>query len=132
MTKHEINQTDTEDDIHQDKLYIKIIKVIVKLIIAFMLYACWSNHLPDYFNTMLLASFVGAAWVTYKELQANNFITMIFSLTGTIFLNPLYPLYFNAGMQYTVYLILVIGFSASAIFDLFKPRPNHEKTNFNE
>jgi hypothetical protein len=75
---------------------------------------------------MILVSFIACAWITYKELRANNFITMIFSLTATVLFNPLYPIYFNVQTQYIMYLILAIGFLASAIFDLLKPQPNHE------
>jgi hypothetical protein len=103
-----------------------IFKAIIKILIAAMLFACWKGLLPDHFQQMQLACFVGFAWITYKELRGNNYLTMIFSLAGAILLNPLYPIGFNTSFQYGIYLTLAIGFVISPIVDLLKPPQNHE------
>jgi hypothetical protein len=130
MAKKEIDEIDSEDESPQSSRTMKIVRIIIKLIVAAMMYACWAGLLVKYFNLFLLSSFIGFMWTGYKELRANNFITMIFLLMGAILLNPLYPMYFNVAMQYTVYLILAILAFASAVFDVFKAPPNYEKTRF--
>jgi hypothetical protein len=130
MDKNKTDEIDTEDHREQLSVSMKIVKIITKVIIAAMLYACWASLLTKYFNLFLLFSFAGFVWITYKELRLNNLITMIFSLMGTVLLNPLYPMYFNEGMQYAVYLILAIGLLGSAVFDLFKSSPDYENTKF--
>jgi len=122
--------TEDHEEVRRRKRLIKFIKVGVKLLIAGLLFICWKNILPAYSYYLQLASFAGGIWITYKELRENNFLTMIFSLAGTIYLNPLYPIYFNETMQSIMLLILSIGFFISSIVDIIKPEPDHESSKF--
>jgi hypothetical protein len=104
---------------------IKIIKIIVKAILAAMMYACWSGLLNEYFKIMILASFVGFLWVTYREFKEGNFITGVFTGAGMILLNPVYVIDLNIA-QYALYLALAIGCAISIIVDLLRRPPKEE------
>lgn len=106
-------------------IVLKIIKAITKLLIAAIMYACWAGLFPNYYNILIIASFICFFIVTYKEFKEGNFITGVFFLMGTIILNPVYPIDLNVA-QRPVYLGLSICLVISFFIDLFKRAPKEE------
>jgi hypothetical protein len=104
----------------------KIAKVIIKLIVAAMLYACRANILAEHYDLMKMASFVGFVLVGYIEFKEYKFVSFVLAVVGAFLLNPYLEMPFQADTWNTIYLILVIILIIWCVVDLFTVPPKED------
>ena len=97
-------------------------KIIIKLIIAALLFACWANKLTEHFQLIKIMVCIGFAWLAYIEFKADKLLTPTLFGIGAIILNPFFEIPFLSGSWDLIYLIFAIGSIILSIGDLFNPQ----------
>ena len=92
--------------------------VIIKLIIAALLFGCLFKVPYGYFQFIRIAGFLGFSYLAYREFKEKREITGIFSVVCAILLNPIFKIYFTRRIWNNIDLFIAIALIIWTVLEL--------------
>ena len=105
-------------------MYIRniLFKIITKLTLAALLFACCANKLTEYSHLIKIVVSICFVLFAYTEFNADKLLTSALSGISAIILNPFFEIPFLSESWNIIYLLLAIGLVLWVIGDLLNPQ----------
>lgn len=94
-------------------------KIVIKLILAALLFGCLANMPYGYYQFIHIAGCLGFAYLAYIEFENKNSITGLLCVAAAILLNPIAKVHFKRPIWNEIDLILAIALLIWLIIDLY-------------
>jgi len=93
-------------------------KIIIKLLLALLLFGCLLKMPYGYYQFVRLAAFAGFIAIAYVEYKENRIITVVLSVLCAILFNPIVKIYLKKDTWQLIDESIAIGLTAWIVIDL--------------
>ena len=93
-------------------------KIIIKLIIAALLFGCLLKVPYGYFQFVRIAGCIGFCYLAYSRFHDGKALTGIFCVACAILLNPVFKIYFTRNVWNDIDVIIAILLLVWVIIDV--------------
>lgn len=104
-------------------------KIIIKLIIAALLFGCLAKMPYGYFQFVRIAAFIGFIVLAYMEYEAKRIVLIILYGAAAILFNPLKKIYFKRDAWNDIDIAVGIALVVCILIELYLQYGKNKKGN---